>query len=506
MSTLSSAIGVERRSRTSGYAIKKGFFTNETENLPQIIGIFAEGNTANQSNFSIDKREITSSEEAGRIYGYGSPIHQIMRILRPPNASGVGGIPTIVFPQLTSEDSTPTQKVFTISGTATKNAVHNIVINGRENLDFQSYNFSIAKGDSSSIIASKITDAINNVISCPVTAVLAGSTVTLTTKWAGITSNELKAVFNNNFNGAGITYANSSNVQGSGIVNIAPSLEQVSEDWVTCFINSYGEIFFDELEQLNGTPSVETPTGRYDATVFKPFFSFFGSLESDKDVLADITDNEDRIDQVTHVLCPAPKSAGFTWESAANIAYLFSRKMQDSPESDINGMGYPDMPSPEDKIIGDMSKYNNRDFLIKKGCSTVTLEKGNYIVQDLVTTYHPQGETPLQYNYCRNLNLDWNVSDAYRITEKSKLKDKVLINDDQITDSKNAIKPKEWKAILYDLFERLAKKALINEPEFSKESLEIQISATNPNRFETFFRYKRTGIARIESTTVEAGF
>ena len=81
-----------------------------------------------------------------------------------------------------------------------------------------------------------------------------------------------------------------------------------------------------------------------------------------------------------------------------------------------------------------------------------------------------------------------------------------MIKDDQITDSKNAIKPKEWKAILYDLFERLAKKALINEPEFSKESLEIQISATNPNRFETFFRYKRTGIARIEATTVEAGF
>ena len=48
--------------------------------------------------------------------------------------------------------------------------------------------------------------------------------------------------------------------------------------------------------------------------------------------------------------------------------------------------------------------------------------------------------------------------------------------------------------------------ALINEPKFSKESLQVGVSETNPNRFETFFRYKRIGIARIESTTVEAGF
>jgi hypothetical protein len=47
---------------------------------------------------------------------------------------------------------------------------------------------------------------------------------------------------------------------------------------------------------------------------------------------------------------------------------------------------------------------------------------------------------------------------------------------------------------------------LINDPQFSKDSLIVQVSTINPNRFETFFRYKRTGIARIESTDVEAGF
>jgi phage tail sheath gpL-like len=81
-----------------------------------------------------------------------------------------------------------------------------------------------------------------------------------------------------------------------------------------------------------------------------------------------------------------------------------------------------------------------------------------------------------------------------------------LIKDYQTTDSQNAIKPKEWKAILFDFFDDMAKSALINDPDFTKKSLTVQVSATNPNRFETFFRYKRTGIARIESTDVEAGF
>jgi hypothetical protein len=39
-----------------------------------------------------------------------------------------------------------------------------------------------------------------------------------------------------------------------------------------------------------------------------------------------------------------------------------------------------------------------------------------------------------------------------------------------------------------------------------KDSILVGISATNPDRIETFFRYKRSGFVRIASTTAEAGF
>ena len=506
MGTISTAVGLERISRVSGYKIKKGFFSNETQNLPQIIAVFGEANTANQSGLTVTKREVTSAKEAAELYGYGSPIHQQMRILRPVSGDGVGGIPTVVFPQLTDVGATASTRAWTVTGTANANATHTLVINGRDNVDFQTYAFSVVSGDTPTLIAAKMADACNAVLGSPVTAVAALGVVTFTSKWKGATSDEINIKVDNNNNAANVAYSQTASTSGAGAVSLAASLAQFGDDWYTTVLNPYGTAHLTTFEQFNGFPDPDVPTGRYNGLIFKPFMAFFGSVEDDKDDLATITDAGARINQVTNVLCPAPLSKGFTWEAAANVVALFSRIMQDTPHLDVNNKSYPDMPVPSDGNIGDMSDYNNRDFLVKLGCSTVIYENGTYKIQDLVTTYHPDGEVPLQYAYARNLNLDWNVCDGYRTLETLRLKDRVLVQDNQVTDVTGAIKPKEWKAVLFDYFEDLAQRALINNPQFSKDSLQVQISTTNPNRFETFFRYKRTGIARIESTDVEAGF
>jgi phage tail sheath gpL-like len=504
MSTISTAVGLERLSRVSGYEINKGFFTNETPNLPQIIAIFGEANTANQSGLTTTKKEVTSAKEAAQLYGYGSPIHQMMRILRPLSGDGVGGIPTVVFPQISSESATETEREWTVTGTATANATHKVIVNGRDGLDFQFYDFNVVVGDTATVVAGKIKDAINGVLSAPCSANNTAGVVTITSKWSGATSAQLSISIDFGDNAAGMSYSETDSNDGTGAVSLADSLAQFGDTWYTIVLNPYGSAQFSALETFNGTQ--EAQTGRYAGLVFKPFMAYFGSTLNDKDDLVAITDASARREQVTNVLCPAPLSGGFNCEAAANVVALFSRKMQDTPHLDVNNMSYPDMPVPTDGNIGDMSDYNNRDFLIKKGCSTVILENGAYKIQDLVTTYHPAGESPLQYNYCRNVNLDWNVCDSYRTLEAVRLRDKTLVADNQNVDVSGVIKPKEWKAVVFDLFDDLAEKALINDPAFSKSSLLVQISTINPNRFETFFRYKRTGVARIESTTVEAGF
>lgn len=508
MGTISTAVGLERVSRVSGYKIKKGVFSNETENLPQIIAVFAEANTANQSGLTTDKIEVTSAKEAATLFGYGSPIHHIVRVLRPVSGDGVGGIPTVIYPQITKLESTATVETWTVTGTATSNVTHNVIINGRSTIDFQKYSFSASIGDTPAIVAQKIADAVNSVLASPVIATVSVADVIFTTKWKGATSAELNIVFDLNDVPGGLGYSETASVLGVGDVDLSASLALISDDWVTCLINSYGDSELQTFEDFNGVPDENNPTGRYSGLIFKPFMAFFGSTLSDKNSLVAITDANARVEQVTNVLCPAPRSNGWGFEAAANVVAIFAPIAQNSPHLSVNNKQYPDMPLAvsNPNFIGDMGEYNNRDFLVKKGCSTVILENGGYKIQDLVTTYHPEGETPLQYAYCRNLTVDWNVSDSYRTLETIRLKDKTLIRDEQVSDVSGVIKPKEWKAVLFDLFDNLATKALINDPDFSKESLLVQISATNPNRFETFFRYKRTGIARIESTTVSSGF
>lgn len=504
--TISTAVGIDRISRVSGYAIKKGFFNTESLNLQQIIAIFGEANTANQTGLTTNKVEVTSAAEAADLFGYGSPIHRVVSILRPPGSDGVGGIPTVVFPQISSGGATATVRAITVAGTATANATHKLIVNGRDSLDYQFYTFDVVAGDTPTIIAGKMSDAVNAVLSSPVLGTSALAVATYTTKWKGLTSAQLNISVDFGDNAAGVTYSQTTSTDGAGSVDISDALAQFGDEWYTMVINTYGTAQIGALEQFNGVPNDVAPTGRWNGLVFKPFCAYFGNTSGSRATLSAITDAAGRINQVTNVLCSAPNSKGWDFEAAANVVALASVVYQNTPHLDVSGLSYPDMPIPLDGNIGDMNAYNNRDLLVKSGCSTVMLVEGQYQIQDLVTTYHPDGEVPLLYNYVRTLNIHWNVKDSYATLEKLYLKDKTLVRDEQYVDVDGCIKPREWKGEVYGLFDELASSGLINDPQFSKNGTRVLISTANPNRFETAFPYKTTGTVRISSTTATAGF
>lgn len=503
--SISTAIGANRISRTSGYKLGKGKFTDTPPNLPQIVAMLGEANTAAQGTLSTAPLQITSAAQAGQVYGYGSPIHAMARILFPVGTDGIG-LPVIVLAQTEAVGATATVIVITVTGTATANATHFLNINGRETLDGKAYSYNIAVGDTPTVIAGKMKDCVNAVLGAPFIATNTAGVLTLTTKWKGLSSADVSAVPDNNSIPAGVTYALTSNTAGAGAADISGALALMENTWYTTVINPYGAATLAALEAFNGIPDDVSPTGRYQPTIFKPFMAFFGSTLNTVSAITTITNAAGRINQVTNVHCPAPSSAGMPYEAAANMVALFCPIMQNTPHLDASGKSYPDMPVPLSNMIGEMSIYNNRNLLVQAGSSTVTLVNGAYQVQDLVTTYATPGEVPLQYNWCRNLNLDWNVKDGYSILETTHVKDKAIIADNQVTSVSNVIKPKEWKAVLFAYFDYLAGIALLDDAAFSKASINVGVSSTNPKRLETFFRYKRTSTTTIQSTDVEAGF
>lgn len=497
------AISLDRVSRVVGYSLKKGDFRETSPNLPQRILIIGEANVANQVGLVTDLTEITSLRQAGETYGYGSPIYAMMRILRPRTSEGVGAIPTFVIAQ--SEAGGAAAKMIEVNptGTATANGTHYLVIAGRDNVDGVRYAINIEEGDVAADIATKITNAVNNVLGSPMSAEDYGYSSLLTSKWKGLTANGLSVRVDTGDNDLGITYVVDNIQNGSGTPDIATDLEKIGNEWFTVVVNSYGMVaqVMQDLENFNGIADPDSPTGRYQGTIWKPFIAITGSVVDDPSATTDAMR-----DDMTIAIAPAPLSEGLGMEAAANATVLFARTAQDNPELDIAGKPYPDMPVPASGSIGSMADYSNRDNIVKKGCSTVDLVNNRYVVQDFVTTYHKLGEEPPQYRYCRNLNLDWNVRYGYLLLEQTYVLDHAIANDDDVVEAQKVVKPKYWKGILDDYATDLSRRALTVDAAFMQASLQVNISSSNPDRFETRFRYKRSGFVRQAATVAEAGF
>jgi len=497
----SDAVGSERVSRVVGYKITKGNFSNTTPNLPHRIAVIAEANNANQASLSLTPKEITTLQQAGQFYGYGSPIYTILRILRPTGGDGVGGIPVVVYPQAEAGGASAKVILVSASGVATGNGTHKLKIAGRDGVDGTFYDLNIVTGDSSASIALKISNAINAVLGSPMQAYNSGYDAILTSKWKGLTANDLNVVVDRGDFTLGLTYTVVNQTAGSATPSVQPALDLFGASWNTIVVNSYGAVsaVMSTLEAFNGIPDPSTPSGRYAALIMKPFIAITGSVADDPSSVTD-----PRLNNVTIAIAPAPGSTGLPMEAAANATLLFARQAQDNPNLDIAGSFYPDMPTPIS--IGSMVVYTFRDSIVKKGCSTVDLVAGRYQVQDFVTTYHPIGEIVPQFRYCRNLNIDFNVRFGYYLLEQIHVVNHSISKDGDTVSANKVVKPKQWDAVLSGYADDLALRALIVDSAFMQDSILVNISTTNPDRLETFFRYKRSGFARIASTTAEAGF
>ncbi|MDA3816932.1 MAG: hypothetical protein PF486_06105 [Prolixibacteraceae bacterium] len=504
----STAISDSIRTRAVGYQVLNQVFNPQTTNLPMRIALFGEANTANEAELDTTPFQPTSVKEIGDKYGYGSPLFQMGRILLPIFGGGVGAIPLVIYPQGYSVGATSTEIVLgvTAAAGATKTKTHTLFINGRDNIDGKRFDFTVAIDDTTDEIGQKIADTINNVLYAPCTAVagVAGA-VTVTSKWEGLTSAQLDISFETNGDSAGVVYAETSRTDGAETPDISGALNYFGNEWNTLVINPYSvESVLEILETANGTP--ESTTGRYVTTLFKPFVSFFGSTEDDKTTLTTLTNADARKDQVTNALCPAPKSLGFDYEAAANMCVLVADIANDSPHLGVGGMSYPDMPVPSDGLIGDMATLINRNFCMTRGCSTVLLQNGKYTVQDLVTTFFPDGVVSPKFQFVRDLILDWNIGYNWKIIVIRDIQDKTLVGDKTPKRVDSTISPKQIKALLIGMINNTELNALVTDVQFTKDSIVISINSSNPARLDIFFKYKRTSTANQVSTDAAVDF
>ena len=254
------------------------------------------------------------------------------------------------------------------------------------------------------------------------------------------------------------------------------------------------------MEAFNGVPGLNESTGRYAGINFKPFIALTGSTADNP---SNVTSG--RNTQVTAAICPAPLSPGMQFEAAANMAVLFSNVCINDPSEDVMELTYPDMPMPAITAVPSMQDYNFRDTIVKLGCSTVAIENGVYTVKDFVTTFNDGTQAP-PFQYCRNLDIDWNIEYGDRQIALENIIGYTICADNDVVSASKTVRPKQVKALYGEYFDELTDRGLIANPAFSKKNLQVGINQSNPGRIDKQYPYQRTSTARIASTTALSGF
>lgn len=119
-------------------------------------------NTANQAT-PLTPTVITSMKKAAELYGYGSPMYMgLNEIIGNTNNE------VTAFPVIEAGGATAKSDNITVTGTATANVTHTLLIAGKPGTGFGNYDVNIATGDTAATIAGKIETVINETLACPV--------------------------------------------------------------------------------------------------------------------------------------------------------------------------------------------------------------------------------------------------------------------------------------------------------------------------------------------------
>lgn len=490
--SISTAVPSSSRARVVGIETQfKDLRAGQILFLPQQIMVIGQGNTA--ATYSTDKTQVTSAFEVGTNYGFGSPLWHAVNQLLPANGDGVGTIPVTVYPLVDDASGVPSLGDITATGTATKAAAFNIVIN-----NIISAAFTIAVGDDGIDMEDRITDAINAVLEMPVVAVAdgIGNKSDLTSKWEGTSANNIVIEVVGPTD-TGITFGLTQPV--GGLVNpvVTAALDQVGESWETLAVNclDLADTVTLDLYQTFGV-------GRWGATTKKPMVFFTGNIEAD--VSTAITIPDARKDDFVNSAPPSPGSNDLPCVVAAREVAKIALIADSNPARDYARQKATGLVPGAD---GDQWDYLERDIAVKAGQSTIEVIDGVVNLSDTVTFYHPDGDVNPAYRYVVDIiRLQTIIYNLNLIFDSEDWAGAPLIPDADPTVNPAARKPKTAKAAIWTMLDSLGLNAIISDPKTAKDNTLVEINDQNPNRLDICVTVQLSGNANIISIDLKFGF
>lgn len=460
--------------------------------LPQRLAIVGQGTSA--AGYGLTKTEHTSSFSVGSTYGFGGPVHLASKQVLPDNGDGIGIIPLTIYPLDDDGSGVVSTGDITPSGTLTVQSSFIVRVN---NIDSPS--FTVAAGAMTvATVTAAMTEAINAELDMPIIAVDGTTQVNLTSKWKGVSANDITVEIIGTLNGA--VFAITQPV--GGLVNpdataIETALAQVGNVWETMMLNC-----LDVADTTALTTFTTFGEGRWGSLVRKPLVVFTGTTESSQ-VTAIVTPTARRTDRVNSQLV-SPGSNDLPFVVAARELARIVKVANDKPANDYGSQAATGLTPGLDSVQWDQTE---REAAVQGGSSTIEVRDGVVTISDVVTFYHPSGMTNPPYRFVKDIvklqQVLFNLDLEYNTT---KWDGAPLIPDDQRTTNPDAKKPKDATAATAKILRALGDAAIISDPETAVSTIVSSIGGTNNNRLDQTFQIQLAGNVNIISITNNFGF
>lgn len=459
--------------------------------LPQRIALIGQG--ASGMAFSVGKRQVTSANEVGLVYGYGSPLHLVAKQLFPNNGDGVGTIPVTVYPLIDADGAQAATGSIELIGSQLESGSYRVIVNG-----IRSEPFSILAGEGGDVVLSRVAASINAALDMPVRAAVNDEpkNIALTSKWKGQSANNIIIQIEGDL-GQGVEFAITQPTGGLVNPNVSGALDQFGNVWETMVLNCLN---IQDTEAL--TAYSNFGEGRWGTLVRKPLIVFTGNTTADVNSAVLVSDARKR--DKTNVQLVAPDSIDLPFVVAARQLARIVKVANENPACDYGSQIADGINPGED---GKQWLYNVRDMAVKKGSSTIEIRDNQVFIGDVVTFYHPEGEENPPYRYVCDIvklqNIIFNLNLIFAVAEWDGAP---LIPNDQPTTNPRAKKLSMAVAAIASLVDSLVLNAIISDAAFTKKNTFAQINEQNPKRLDVSTTVKLSGNTNILSVDLNFGF
>jgi phage tail sheath gpL-like len=357
--------------------------------------------------------------------------------------------------------------------------------------------FTIAVDEVGTGLEARIADAINSNVDMPLiaSADTGNNEVDLTSKWKGVSANDIKVEVVGP--SLGITFAVTQLSGGLSNPSVSGPLALVGNVWETMFLNCL------DIADTTALGLYKTfGDGRWGALVRKPCVVFTGNNATSVASATAVSDARPTDKVNAQLVSPGSKDLPFVIAARqlARIVVL----ADNNPPHDYGSQQATGLTPGAD---GDQWDFARRDAAVKAGSSTVEVRDGVVCVSDVVTFYHPDGDPTPAYRYVVDIvklqNIIFNLDLEFNSDEWDGAP---LLPDNQPTSNPTAKKPKTAKAAAAAIVDGLGMDAIISDPETTKASIQAGINSGNPKRLDLSLTVQLSGNTNQMAVDLNFGF